>query len=135
MKRHSIQHGFSLVELLVVVAILALIAGIAAPIYNAYIETTRASICAKELSAIQIAEEEYFLANNTYFGGADIPTLAANSTGIYIPSPDVLGGVNPSPCAISVVAGTTGNLASSYNATAVGINDLAAAGVAMSVGN
>ena len=59
------NRGFSLLEIMVVVAILGVLAGIAVPIYSSYTQSARATECANEVSAIQLAEEEFFLVNNT----------------------------------------------------------------------
>lgn len=98
--------GFSLLELMVVVAILGVVAGIAVPTYNSYTESARATECANEVAALRLAEEEFFLVNNTFFAGATGVLLQAASTGVYNPSPAVIAGT--SLCTFSVAAGPAG---------------------------
>lgn len=94
MNTHS---GMTLIELMVTVAILAIIAGIAIPAYNGYITTTHKTQCIKEMAAIRLAEEEFFLENNTYFdgeAGIGADDLEGNSGGIYQKSDELINGTN-----------------------------------------
>ncbi len=61
--------GFTLVEIMITVAILAVVAAIAIPAYTGYIATSRETEGWNNLHALQIAEDEHFLENNSYFGG------------------------------------------------------------------
>ena len=79
----SYQSGFTLVELMVTVAILAVVASIAIPAYNGYIMTGHKTECQNEIASIKLAESEYFLDNNAYFAGADVSALETNSGNIY----------------------------------------------------
>ena len=122
--KNPYSSGFTLLELMITVAILAIIAAIAIPAYSGYILSSRRAECLNELAAIKLAEEEFFLANNRYFDGADAATLQGNSNGIYQPTPEALGINRPPNCSYSVaVAGDV------YTLTVTGINDLAAEGV------
>ena len=60
MKQSSSKAGFTLVELVVVIAILAILAGIAIPVYSAYITRARDAAVEAELvelvTAVRIAE-------------------------------------------------------------------------------
>ena len=49
--------GFTLVELIVVIAILAILAGVAIPLYSGYISRANDAACLSELTAIQTAAQ------------------------------------------------------------------------------
>jgi prepilin-type N-terminal cleavage/methylation domain-containing protein len=60
------QQGFTLVELMVVVAIIGILAAIAIPTYSGYIRRARASEASANLQGIRIKEESYFSEFNQY---------------------------------------------------------------------
>lgn len=64
MKRSS---GFTLMELMVTMGILAVLAAIAIPSYKSYMHNSYLTECQNEVAAIQLAEQEFFLENNQYF--------------------------------------------------------------------
>ncbi|AFY00968.1 type IV pilin protein [Bdellovibrio bacteriovorus] len=66
-KRKS-QSGFSLVELMVVVAIIGILASIAIPSINKYMAKARQSEAKTNLSSIYTAEKAFFTEYNTYDG-------------------------------------------------------------------
>ncbi len=121
----SRNHGMTLVELMVVVAVLATVTAIAIPAYTGYVTSSRIADCQNEASAIQIAEEEFFLANNTYFAGADKASLQANSNNLYVPT--TTGWAN-CDYTVTLIGGGTG-----YTLTATGTNKLAAEGTVLSI--
>ncbi len=108
--------GFTLIEILIAMAILAVLAGIAIPIYRNYTESARATECANEVHAIKLAEAEFFLVNNTYFDGTDATALKKNSFGVYLPSSNATAGT--SVCTYKVTAGPAG-IATQYAINAV----------------
>ena len=59
--------GFTIIELLIVVAILGIIATIAIPMYTGYIASARMTEAQNNIAALKLAEEEYYLENNGYF--------------------------------------------------------------------
>ena len=57
--------GFTLVELLIVVAILGIIAAIGFPMYTGYIDTAREKEAIASMQAIVMMQEQYQLENNS----------------------------------------------------------------------
>ncbi len=72
--------GITLIELVVTVAIIAVITSIAIPAYNGYIATAHNTEGWNNLNGIRLAEEEYFLENGTYFAGDSGSTLGTYYT-------------------------------------------------------
>jgi len=66
-----INQGFTLIELMIVVAIIGIISAIAIPSYNGYITSGRITQCANEVATIRLAQKQYFLENNRYFPNPD----------------------------------------------------------------
>lgn len=111
-------NGFTLVELMVTVAILGVVASIAIPAYNGYISTGHKTECQNEVATIKLAESEYYLDQNKYFIGGDVATLKSNSGGAYTPSAAANGtGSSPSECDYSV---TSTDQTKNYTITAKG---------------
>lgn len=78
--------GFTLLELMITVAILGVLAAIAIPAYNGYIKSSRKTECNNEIAAIKLAETEYYLDNHSYFTGNNVAQLQNYSSGVYAPS-------------------------------------------------
>lgn len=84
------SRGFSLIELMVVVAIFALLATIATNSYRRYSLRATRTEGRLALLAIQVAQEKYFLQNNQY--APDIATvIAAPPAGLGIGAIDASG--------------------------------------------
>ena len=112
-------HGLTLIELMVVVAILSIISAIAVPAYTGYIRTGLESECLNEIAAIRLAEEEYFLQFNAYIpASANATAIRTNSNNLYIPSTAVTAATANCTFAVSTAAG--------YTITATGTNKLPA---------
>lgn len=62
------QSGFSLIELMIVVAIIAIISSIALPSYQSYIQKVRRGDAQAALAALASAMERYYVDNRTFVG-------------------------------------------------------------------
>jgi len=66
------RYGFTLVELMITVAILAILAAVAIPAYSNYVNRAKQSDAIIGLKAAQMAEEQFFSENNAYSSTIDI---------------------------------------------------------------
>jgi len=113
------NNGFTLIELMVVVAILAIVASIAIPAYNGYIATARESEAHNNMASLKLAEEEYYLENNTYIAGEyDAGGTKTLSTGALGWSPAEVD--SKQEFTYAVTAGSTSSISTSYTITATG---------------
>lgn len=85
MKRIARQRGFTLVELMVVIVIVALLAAIAVPLYTNYVKDARRSEAAGALAAVATAEQTYYQRNGAYANtlanlNVDLTDITANWT-------------------------------------------------------
>ncbi len=111
-KKHPL--GFTLIELVIAMAILAIIAAIAIPAYNGYISQSRISAAAANLEPLRLAEEDYWLDNGTYVAGSWDPDGSKTlETGALGWKPD--GDENN--FTYTVTAGSTGDIKTSYSIT------------------
>jgi len=86
--------GFTLLELLVALAISSILAAIAVPQYGAYRKRAFDQRALSDLQAVAIAEEAYFLDHEEYLSCSsesclELPGIAAISRGVTL---DVQGG-------------------------------------------
>jgi prepilin-type N-terminal cleavage/methylation domain-containing protein len=65
--------GYTLVELMLVVAVIAIIAVIAVPAYNGYISESRLATARMNADSLRIFMEDYFLDNATYVASGASP--------------------------------------------------------------
>ena len=111
MQRSTRQRGFTLVELMVVIVIVALMAAIAVPLYTNYVKDARRSEAAGGLAAVATAQQTYYQRNNAFTNSlanlnVDVSDLAANWT---FANPSLIAGP---PVGFSCVA--TGKAATPY---------------------
>ena len=64
--KHTHSRGFSLIELMVTVAIVAILAAVAYPSYVNQVRRSHRAEGRDMLLQIQVAQEKYFLSNNSY---------------------------------------------------------------------
>lgn len=83
------QNGFSLVELMVAVSIIAVLSAIAIPTYQNYISSAQQATAGSNLASMRVFLEEYYYRNNTYVAGTYNPTTSTDTlTGVYNWKPD-----------------------------------------------
>jgi len=73
MQRHS---GFTLIELMVTVAIVAILAAVALPAYNNYVTRAKIVEATSALLAMRTKMEQYFQDNRSYVGACTAGTVA-----------------------------------------------------------
>ena len=78
-RQHVVAHpaGFTLVELMVVVAIVAILAAVALPSYSDYVVRSKIPDATSILAAKRVQMEQYFQDNQTY---ASAPACTADTT-------------------------------------------------------
>jgi type IV pilus assembly protein PilE len=67
MKRNK---GFTLIELMIVVVVIAILAAIAMPLYSDYVRRGRIADATANLSGLRVRMEQYFQDNRTYVNAA-----------------------------------------------------------------
>jgi type IV pilus assembly protein PilE len=72
------QKGFTLIELMIVVAIIGIIASIAFPSYTDYVRRARAVDATSTLADMRIRMEQYYQDNRMYTGGPCAAPAAAS---------------------------------------------------------
>ncbi|MFH0809551.1 MAG: type IV pilin protein [Pseudomonadota bacterium] len=80
------RHGFTMVELMMTVAIMAVLGAVAYPFYTGYIASGVRAQATSGLEDLRMLEEEYFSLNNAYVAGA-------NTAALQLPA--ALPGFNP----------------------------------------
>lgn len=95
--RHS--RGFTLIELMITVAIIAILAAIAVPSYTDYIRRGRLTEGLSALAAQRVKMEQFFQDNRTYLGACQPNTVAPNpvtANFVYVCVPTAAAGAVPS---------------------------------------
>lgn len=81
------HRGFTLIELMIVVAILAVLSAIAIPLYGGYVQTSREGVLVSNISTMEVFQEDFRLRNGGYFAPA--ADAAAIEAGIgWVPRDD-----------------------------------------------
>src|SRR5437660_4364066 len=105
------MRGMTLIELMVVVAIVAILASLAVGSYRRYVLRANRTDATSALLRIQVAQEKYFLQNNTYT--TDVTDLPPTGLGVASPTPNGFYTL-----AVTGDPASTTNTATSFKATA-----------------
>ncbi len=95
--RQRLHRGFTLIEVMIVVAILAILAAVALPAYNDYILRGRVTNAVTGLGGMESRMEQYFQDKRTYVGAcapataAPLPEATAHFTFACFPNVPVGG--------------------------------------------
>ena len=111
MARAQRMAGVTLVELLTVVVIIAILSSLATASYRRYLLRANRTDATAALLRVQVAEEKYFLQNNSYTN----QVTAAPPVGLGIGSPTPNGYYT---ITVAGDPGSTNNIATSFLATA-----------------
>ena len=68
-----IQKGFTLIEIMVVVAVIAILSAIAIPSYSDYIRRARITEATSTLGTMRVKMEQFFQDNRSYAGACTVP--------------------------------------------------------------
>jgi len=72
----SKHRGFTLIELMIAVVIVAILAAVALPSYNRYVQRGKISEATANLSTMRVKMEQFFQDNRTYAGACAAGTVA-----------------------------------------------------------
>jgi len=118
------RKGFTLTELMIVIAILGILSSIAIPMYRGYISNSKKGEAKANLETIRLLEEQFFADSRTYLAGADTIALTNATTGLpgFQPERDPNNSTDPFHrlhYTYKVEAVSTSNIATSFKATAI----------------
>src|SRR6185295_18682367 len=95
LKLNPVSKGFTLLEVLIVIVILAVLAGLAVPIYAAQVEKSRAQEALQMLDSLRGSMLRYYSANGVYIGARIRPYGGAPGFfDIDVDANNLLGGQN-----------------------------------------
>lgn len=119
------NEGFTLIELMIVVAIVAILASIAVPAYTDYVTRSKLTEAISILSDARVKMEQWYQDNRSYVGG--LPTAAAGGCGLALTN---LAGVGEKYFTYTCIATPT-----TFTITATGAGAVAGIGYAIDQAN
>jgi type IV pilus assembly protein PilE len=72
--------GFTLIEVMIVIAIIAILAGVAMPSYVDYLRRGRVPDATATLSTLQVKMEQWFQDNRSYYTSASVKTCGVTAS-------------------------------------------------------
>jgi type IV pilus assembly protein PilE len=106
--------GFTLIELMIVVAVIALLAGVALPSYNESVRRGKRAEGRNALLKVAAVQERYFTANGTYATTTQLKTALGITSDIYSGDAGTPNGNAGSPYVITSAACSGGTVATCY---------------------
>lgn len=79
----NFQRGFTLIELMITVAIVAILASIALPSYSDYLTRGKLTEATSMLADLRVKLEQHYQDNRSYVGGCVVGSVAPLPTGQY----------------------------------------------------
>lgn len=99
------QKGFTLIELMIVVAIVGILASVALPSYNSYVSRANGSAALQQLNQFRLNTSEYFSIENELRGGVEFLEQTRENDGVEV---TLTARVNDTGLGIFFVCETTG---------------------------
>jgi type IV pilus assembly protein PilE len=113
------RNGFTLIELMIVLAVVAILATLALPSYNSYLARGKITAALAALADYRIKMEQYFQDNRNYgAAGASCPVAVVSST--YFSYSCLVGNTTPSvsyTATATSIAGALGSATGDYSYT------------------
>lgn len=107
------SQGFTLIEIMIVIAIIGILSAVAMPQYQDYVRRSRITIATSALSAMRVSMEQYFQDNRSY--------IAACQPGTVAPTP----GPAPNATSPSFTFACSNLALTTYTVTATGVGQMA----------
>jgi Tfp pilus assembly protein PilE len=67
------QSGLTLIELMIIAAVIGILAMVSIPLYLGYLQTSRVNVVRQNMEMLALAEDNYFYEFNTYRAGTYDP--------------------------------------------------------------
>jgi type IV pilus assembly protein PilE len=115
------QAGFTLIELMIVVVVIAILASVAIPSYTGYITDARRQGAVQEMLKIASAQEQFYMDNKAYAStlvalGYDAQPIGTDVNGAIVPATDESAMYN---FAISSTTTSTSGIIRAYTVSAI----------------